>query len=87
VIFVPPSDGRLRPVHVLQSNLHDCVHLDAKPGLVLRVFHLGSEHMILFHISLLRVVPSRLGRLPVLVPLRFNRQARRQAGQLMAALL
>jgi hypothetical protein len=43
--------------------------------------------MILFHISLLRVVPSRLGRLPILVPLRFSWQTRRRAGQLMAALL
>jgi hypothetical protein len=87
VIFAPPGDGRFRPVHVLRSNLHDCIHLDPKPRFILRVFCLGSEHVILFHIGFLWVVSSGLSRLPVLVPLSFSWQAWRQAWQLVATLL
>jgi hypothetical protein len=87
VILTPPGDGRFGPVHVLRPNLHDRVHLNPKPRFILWVFHLGSEHVILFHIGFLRVVPSGLSWLPVLVPLCISWQTWRQARQLVAALL
>jgi hypothetical protein len=74
-------------VHVLWSNLHDCVHLDSKPRFILRVFRLGSEHVILFQIGFLWVFPSGFSWLSVFVPLCFSWLARRRAWQLVAALL
>jgi hypothetical protein len=87
MILAPPGDGRLGPVHVLRFRWHDRVHLDAKPRLILWILLLGGEHMILLYVGLLRVVPSCLGRLPVLVSLHFSRQAWWWAWQLMVALL
>jgi hypothetical protein len=58
-------------VHVLWFRWHDRVHLDAKPRLVLGIFLLGGEDMVLLNVGLLGVVSSCLGRLPVLIPLRF----------------
>jgi hypothetical protein len=72
MIFMPPGDRCIRLVHVLRSNLYDSIHLDTKPWLILWIFHLGSEHVILFHICFLGVVPSCSSQLPILVSLRFS---------------
>jgi hypothetical protein len=87
MVFAPPSDRRIRPVHVLWSNLYDCIHLDTKPWLILWILHLGSEHVILPHIYFLGVVPSSFSRLPILVSLRFSWQAWRWTRQLVVSLL
>jgi hypothetical protein len=86
VIFAPPGDGRIRLVHELRSNLYDSVHLDSKPRLIFWILHLGSEHVVLFHICLLGVIPCCLGRLLILVSLRFSWQAWRGSGQLVVPL-
>jgi hypothetical protein len=78
MILMPPGDGHLGPVHELQFCWHDCVHLDAKPELVLCIFLLSSEDMVLLNVGLFRIVSSSLGWLPVLIPLPFSRQARRR---------
>jgi hypothetical protein len=87
VVFTPPGDRRIRPVHELRSNLYDSIHLDSKPRLILWILHLRSEHMILFHIRFLGVVPRCFGWLPILVSLRFSWQAWWRTRQLVVPLL
>jgi hypothetical protein len=79
MILARPGDRCLGPVHVLWLRWHDCVHLDAEPGLLLWIFLLSGEDMVLLNVGLLGVVSSCLGRLPVLILLRFSRQAWRWA--------
>jgi hypothetical protein len=78
MILTPPGNGRLGPVHVLWLRWYDCIHLDAKPEFVLCIFLLSGEDLVLLNIGLLEVISSCLSLLPVLVPLRFSRQARRR---------
>jgi hypothetical protein len=74
-------------MHVLRSNLYDCIHLDTEPQFILWLLYLGSEHVILFHVHFLGIVPHCLGWLLILIPLRFSWQARWWSRQLVVSLL
>jgi hypothetical protein len=66
MIFVPPSDGRLRPVHELGLYWHDGVHLRLVPKVVPFVFPWGGEDMVLLDdrqevvVALIRLLGKRL---------------------------
>jgi hypothetical protein len=47
MIFAPPSDGRLGPVHELGLRWHDDVHLRLVPKVIPFVFPWGGEDMVL----------------------------------------
>jgi hypothetical protein len=66
MIFVPPSDGRLRPVHELGLRWLDGVHLYLVPKVVPFVFPRGGEEMVLLDdhreviVALIRLLGNRL---------------------------
>jgi hypothetical protein len=89
MILVPPCDGRLRLVHVLELCRHDRVHFSVKLVVVLHVFPLSDEDLVLLDVGFLRVVASSLSRLTlvVLIPLPFSRLAQRWPRQLVISSL
>jgi hypothetical protein len=50
MVFVPPGDGRLGPMHELGFCRHDGIHLCLMPKVVLFVFAQGSKDVILLNI-------------------------------------
>jgi hypothetical protein len=90
MIFAPPGDGRLGPVHELGLCRHDGVHLRLVPKVVPFVFARGSKDVILFNIrqkvflALIRIVGSWL---MLLVLLTFSRLCLQVSRELPSALL
>jgi hypothetical protein len=66
MVFTPPGDGLLGPVHELGLCRHDSVHLRLVPKVVPFVFARGGKDVILLNIrqkvilALILVVGSRL---------------------------
>jgi hypothetical protein len=90
MIFVPPSDGRLGPVHELGLHWHDGVHLRLVPKVVPFVFPWGGEDMVLLEdrreviVALIRFLGNRLS---LVVFLTFSRLRLRGSRELLSALL
>jgi hypothetical protein len=90
MVFMPPSDSRLGPVHVLGLRWHDGIHLRLVPKVVPFVFPRSGEDVVLLDdsrevvIALVRLLGSRL----VLVVLLTSSQLRLwSARELLSALL
>jgi hypothetical protein len=90
MVFAPPGDGRLGPVHELGLCRHDGVHLHLVLEVVPFVFARGGKDVILLNIrwkfilALVRIVGSRLVLLVLLTSSRLRLQSSRE---LLGALL
>jgi hypothetical protein len=90
MIFMPPGDGRLTPVHELGLSRHDGIHLRLVPKVIPFVFPRGGKHMVLLDIrrevvvTLVRLLGSRL---VLLVLLTSSWLRLRSSRELLSALL
>jgi hypothetical protein len=72
MVFVPPSNGRLGPVHELGLRWHDGVHFYLVPKVVPFVFPRGGEDMVLLDnrrevvVTLIRFLGNRLALMVLL---------------------
>jgi hypothetical protein len=90
MVFAPPGDGHLGPVHELELCRHDGVHLRLVPKVVPFVFAQGGKDVILLDIhrkvvlALVWLVDSWLVLLVLLTSSRLHLQSSRE---LLSALL
>jgi hypothetical protein len=84
MIFVPPSDGRLRPVHELGLRWYDGIHLCLDPKVVPFVFPWGGEDMVLLDdrqeviVALIRLLGNRLALVVLLTSSRLRLRGSRK---------
>jgi hypothetical protein len=90
MVFAPPGDGRLGPVHELGLCMHDGIHLCFVPKVIPFVFSRRGKDVILLNIcqkvilALIRLVGNRL---VLLVLLTSSRLCLRSSRELLSALL
>jgi hypothetical protein len=72
MVFAPPSNGRLGPVHELELRWHNCVHFYLVPKVIPFVFPWGGEDMVLLDdrrevvVTSIRLLDNRLALMVLL---------------------